>query len=82
LSRAIAVAELRGPEHGLAALDSIDGKQRLQAYPFYEATRGELLLRMARPKQAQRHFVAAVALARNPMERLFFQERADACVTS
>lgn len=79
LSRAIAVAELHGPARGLAELDAIDGKQRLQGYPFYEATRGELLLRMRRPEQARGHFAAAVALARNPMERRFFQERADAC---
>jgi len=79
LSRAIAVAELHGAERGLGELEAIEGKQRLENYPFYEATRGELLLRLGRQDDARRHFIAAGALARNPMERQFFEARAATC---
>ena len=80
LSRAIAVGELAGPQRGIEALDAIVGSERLDAYPFYEAARAELLLRMAEPARARVHFLAAASIARNAMERAFFEARASACV--
>lgn len=79
LSRAIAVGERDGPEAGLEALSAIDGKARLASYPFYEAALGELTLQAGRAADARPHFLAAAALARNPAERRFFEERARAC---
>ena len=79
LSRAIAIAERSGPRPGLDAIAAIADKERLAGYPFYEAAVGELTLRDGRPADARPHFDAAVALARNPMERRFFEDRARAC---
>jgi len=76
LSRAIALAERSGPREGLAAIDAIEQKERLASYPFYEAALGELLRRAGEPDHARGHFERAAALARSPMERRFFEERA------
>jgi RNA polymerase sigma factor (sigma-70 family) len=79
LNRAIAIAQDRGPERGLEEIGSIAGGARLAAFPFYSAALGELELRCGRREAARRHFHCARALARNPMERRFFDRRVDAC---
>jgi predicted RNA polymerase sigma factor len=79
LNRAIAVAQRDGPEHGLEAIGAIEDRDRLAAYPFYPAALGELELRRGRHRTARKHFRAALALARNPMERRFLDQRVTAC---
>lgn len=79
LNRAIAIAQHRGPRPGLEALGAIPGRDRLAAYPFLPAAQGELELRNQRPVVARAHFKAALALARNPMERRFLEQRVRAC---
>lgn len=78
LNRAIAIAQAQGPERGLAALGEIDGAETLAGYPFYEAARGELLLRSGDAARAERHFAAAAESARNERERRFFAKRVEA----
>jgi RNA polymerase sigma factor (sigma-70 family) len=82
LNRAIAIAQRDGPERGLKELDAIGDHDRLTTYPFYSAARGELELRCGRHQAARQHFRAALALARNPMERRFFYQRISACKRS
>ena len=82
LNRAIALAQLEGPECGLAAIDAIGDRHRLAAYPFFPAALGELELRRGGRGRAREHFRAALALARNPMERRFFQSRLRAAASS
>ena len=79
LNRAIAVAQRDGPERGLDEIHAITGQDRLAGYPFYFAALGELELRRGRPAIAREHFQAALALARNPMERRFLEQRVSAC---
>jgi RNA polymerase sigma factor (sigma-70 family) len=79
LNRAIAVGERDGPERGLDALRAIADADRLSAYPFYAAALGEFELRCGRRKVAHGHFKAAITQARNPMERSFLEQRANAC---
>jgi RNA polymerase sigma factor (sigma-70 family) len=79
LNRAIAIAQNEGPERGLEEIRSIGNRDRLAEYPFYSATLGELELRRGRRQTAREHFRAALALARNPMERRFLDRRVDAC---
>ena len=79
LNRAIAIAQHRGPERGLEAIRAIDGLDRLDAYPFYPATLGELELRRGRTDIAHGHFCSALALARSPMERRFIERRIAVC---
>jgi RNA polymerase sigma factor (sigma-70 family) len=80
LNRAIAVAQHQGPERGLQEIRAITGRDRLAGYPFYFAALGELELRCDRHDIAREHFRAALALARNPMERRFLEQRVSACV--
>ena len=79
LNRAIAVAQSEGPERGLEEIGAIDHSDRLATYPFYAAALGELELRLGRRDEARRHFEHAIALARNPMERRFLDQRLVAC---
>jgi RNA polymerase sigma factor (sigma-70 family) len=79
LNRAIAIAQNEGPERGLEEIGSITDADRLAKYPFYPAAFGELELRRGRHETAREHFGAALVLARNPMERRFFDQRVSAC---
>jgi RNA polymerase sigma factor (sigma-70 family) len=73
LNRAVAVAELSGPEAGLAALDDLD----LPAYHLFHAARADLLARLGRPGEAAAAYERALALATNATERAFLAGRLD-----
>lgn len=77
LNRAIAIAEKDGPQRGLEEIRAIDSK-RLATYPFYHAALGEFELRNGNQAAAREHFLAALAVARNPTERHFLERRAQA----
>jgi predicted RNA polymerase sigma factor len=77
LNRAIAVAQCEGAERGLAEIASIAEIDRLAEYPFYFAALGELEHQRGRAEVARKHFLSAGSLARNPMERKFFDRRAE-----
>jgi len=79
LDRAIAVAQNEGPKRGLDEIYATVDGDRLATYPFYSAALGELEFRRGRRKTAREHFLAAHAVARNPMERRFLHRRVDAC---
>ena len=79
LNRAIAIAQVDGPERGLEEVSAIHDLDRLSAYPFYPAALGEFELRRGNYAVATAHFANALSLARNPMERHFLQRRIDAC---
>jgi RNA polymerase sigma-70 factor (ECF subfamily) len=79
LSRAIAVAQKDGPDCGLKAIHAIGDRDRLSTYPFYFAALGELELSRGSREIACNHFLAALRIARNPMERRFLDRRVSAC---
>jgi RNA polymerase sigma-70 factor (ECF subfamily) len=79
LNRAIAVAQRDGPQRGLQEIHAIVDQNRLATYPFYRAALGEFEFRSGRHRTARQHFQAALALARNPMERRFLDKRVTAC---
>ena len=79
LNRAIAIAQLDGPERGLEELGKIVDRDRLVAYPFYFAALGEFELLLGRTAVARERFRAATALSRSPMERSFFEQRLNMC---
>lgn len=79
LNRAIAVGERDGPDRGLRELEAIADRGRLARYPFYAAAFGELELRRGDVEAARRHFLAALALARNETERRFLERRVQHC---
>jgi RNA polymerase sigma factor (sigma-70 family) len=59
LNRAAAVAERDGPAAGLALVEAIEG---LDGYPWWHATRGELLHRLGRREAARESYRRALAL--------------------
>lgn len=79
LNRAVAIAQRDGPESGLAAIETIAGREKLEEYPFYHAARAELELRRGNDVTAHGHFNAAIGVARNPEERRFYEKRRVRC---
>jgi RNA polymerase sigma-70 factor (ECF subfamily) len=73
LNRAVAVAELDGPERGLALVDPL----ALTSYHAWHATRADLLRRLGRYDEARSAYDAALALAGNDAERAFLTRRRD-----
>ncbi|MHA6761761.1 RNA polymerase sigma factor [Streptacidiphilus sp. PAMC 29251] len=75
LNRAIAIAELDGPEVALGAVDRLEDK--LLDYHPYHATRAELLRRLGRSQQSRAAYDQAIALAANPAEITHLTRRRD-----
>jgi RNA polymerase sigma-70 factor, ECF subfamily len=75
LNRAIAVAELDGPEVALAAVDRFE--DTLAGYHAYQATRADLLRRLGRSRQARAAYDRAIELAGNPAEIAYLTRRRD-----
>ena len=71
LSRAVAIAEDRGPE---AALEIVDGLA-LQDYRYLHATRGELLQRLGRAAEARDALTRALELADDGAEQRLLERR-------
>jgi RNA polymerase sigma-70 factor, ECF subfamily len=66
LNRAIAVAELDGPEVALATVDRLEDK--LAGYHSYHATRADLLRRLDRSQESRAAYDKAIELAGNTAE--------------
>ncbi|PRY36664.1 RNA polymerase sigma factor [Umezawaea tangerina] len=75
LNRAIAVAELDGPQVALAVVDRL--KPRLADYHAYHATRADLLRRLGRGDEARAAYDRAVDLAGNTAETASLVRRRD-----
>jgi RNA polymerase sigma-70 factor (ECF subfamily) len=71
---AAAVAEVKGPEAGLAVLDGI-GLDALSSYQPYWAVRAHLLQRQGKTSEAADAFDRAIGLAEDPAVRQFLLER-------
>jgi RNA polymerase sigma-70 factor (ECF subfamily) len=71
LNRAIAVAELEGPEAGLAVLDGLD----LDHYRYFHSARAELLRRAGRDDEAGDAYRRALDLAQTDAERRSLQNQ-------
>ncbi|MEV0465407.1 RNA polymerase sigma factor [Nocardia tengchongensis] len=71
LNRAVALAEVHGPEAALGVLDGLD----LRDHYLFHAVRADLLRRLGRTAQAGQAYDAAIDLARNRAEREFLLDR-------
>jgi RNA polymerase sigma-70 factor, ECF subfamily len=70
LNRAVALAEVRGPAAGLAAVDGLRSSG-LDSYYLLHASRADLLRRLGRTTEAAAAYAAARALTANPAEQAF-----------
>lgn len=75
LNRAVAVAELDGPEVALAIVDRLE--DRLEAYHSFHATRAELLRRLDRRADAREAYDRAIGLASSTAETALLARRRD-----
>jgi RNA polymerase sigma-70 factor (ECF subfamily) len=75
LNRAIALAELDGPDVALAAVDRL--ATTLAGYHPYHATRAELLRRLGRGQQSRAAYDKAIDLAGNTAETAYLTRRRD-----
>ena len=78
LNRAIAVAEVDGPEVALAAVDRLE--DRLAGYHAYHATRADLLRRLGRSQESRVAYDKAIELAGNTAETAYLTRRRDQLV--
>ncbi|MFB7882816.1 RNA polymerase sigma factor [Microbacterium sp. NPDC056057] len=78
LNRAIAVAEIDGPDVALAELERLRGP--LDGYHAFHAARADLLRRLGRSEEARSAYDRAVQLAGNPAERAYLIRRRDQLV--
>ena len=69
LNRAVAVAEIAGPEAALEIVDAL----ALDDYQYLHSTRADLLRRLGHP--AEEEYERALALAPSEIERNFLRER-------
>lgn len=71
LNRAVALAQVQGPEHALAALDLLAGDARLADYQPYWAARAAVLAQCSRLAEADAAFTRAIGLERDPAVRTY-----------
>jgi predicted RNA polymerase sigma factor len=81
LNRAIAIAEWRGPEAGLALLEPLNPPSWLLGYYLWDATLGELYRRRGDRDRAIAHLTRALTAAPTHAERGLLQRRLQACAT-
>ncbi|HEY8548569.1 MAG TPA: RNA polymerase sigma factor [Vicinamibacterales bacterium] len=71
LNRAVAVAEVDGPEAALRIVDALS----LDSYHLFHAVRADLLRRLGRSTEAVAAYDAAIALTGNTAEHRFLERR-------
>jgi RNA polymerase sigma factor (sigma-70 family) len=79
LNRAVALAEARGPQAGIEAVNAIPGLKALESYYLLHAVMGDFELQLNRLPVAAAHFQRALQLAEMPPERKFLEKRLQAC---
>ncbi|MDD5260946.1 MAG: sigma factor [Methylacidiphilales bacterium] len=79
LNRAIVVANIEGPEAGLAAIDAIQDRKKLNSYYLLHAVLGEFEARLNHSETAAGHFQKSLQLAGIKSERIFLYKKLQAC---
>jgi RNA polymerase sigma-70 factor (ECF subfamily) len=75
LNRAVALAEIDGPEVGLAEIDRL--AEILDGYHAFHAARADLLRRLRRGGESRAAYDRSIGLAGNPAERAYLTRRRD-----
>jgi len=71
LNRAVAVAQLDGPDVALILVEELEGEPRLADYHYLPAIKADLLRRLGREDEALAEGQRALGLVRNDAERAF-----------
>ena len=75
INRALAIAELDGPETALEILRQLSKDDRLREYQPYWAARAELLARTGANREAREAYEMAIGLERDDAVRRFLRQR-------
>jgi RNA polymerase sigma factor (sigma-70 family) len=75
LNRAVALAQVHGPEAGLADLERVKSNPTLRAYYLFHAVLAEFTTQLGRFDAAAKHFQTALRLSSLPSERAFLAAR-------
>jgi RNA polymerase sigma-70 factor, ECF subfamily len=73
LNRAVALAEVEGPDAALAAIEPLASDKRMLGYQPYWAARGYLLARVDRRRAAAEAFTVAIGLTTDEAVRAYLQ---------
>ncbi len=79
LNRAVALAEVRGPQAGIDAIHAIERRQSLEAYYLFHAVLGELEWQLNDMPEAASRFRRALQLAEMKAEQVYLAQRLQAC---
>ncbi len=79
LNRAVALAEVRGPQAGIEAVNTIQNLQTLESYYLLHAVLGEFESRLNHARAAAGHFRKSLQLAEIKSEQAFLAKRLRAC---
>ena len=82
LNRAVAVAEVHGPQAGMEAVSAIQNLQSLASYYLLYAVLGEFEARLNHSQAAAAHFRKSLQLAEIKSEQVFLSKRLHACEAS
>jgi predicted RNA polymerase sigma factor len=78
INRALALAEIHGPEAALEAMQKVAADPRLTEYQPYWAARAELMAQTGAYRDAREAYELAIGLERDPAVRRFLQRRLSA----
>lgn len=79
LNRAVALAEVRGPQAGLEAVQAIRNRAALESYHLFHAALGEWECQLEHWPAAAAHLRKALELTGQPAERALLAKRLQAC---
>ena len=79
LNRAVALAEVEGPQVGIEAVGAIQNLQSLESYYLLHAVLGEFESRLNHPQAAAAHFRKSLQLAEIKSEQMFLSKRLRDC---
>jgi predicted RNA polymerase sigma factor len=79
LNRAVALAEVQGPQAGIEAVSAIQNLQSLESYYLLYAVLGEFESRLNHSRAAAAHFRKSLQLAEIKSEQVFLSKRLQAC---
>jgi RNA polymerase sigma-70 factor (ECF subfamily) len=78
INRAVAVAQVKGPAAGLAALRAIPLDSQVERYPFLHAAEGEFHCRLGNSREAEISFRRALDFARTEPQQRFLLRKLSA----
>jgi RNA polymerase sigma-70 factor (ECF subfamily) len=79
LNRAVALAEARGPQAGIEAVNAIPDLRAMESYYLFHAVMGDFELQLNHLPIAAAHFQRALELAEMQPEKKFLAKRLQAC---